>query len=170
VENVTFADVQRFLAKLNANTIAGVTYRLPTEAEWEYACRAGTTTPFAPGGTITTDEANFNGKFPYSSSAPGLFRERPTPVGEFAPNRWGLADMHGNVWEWTADWYGPYPAVDSAHDPRGPSAGTLRVVRGGSWYFDANSARCALRYTHAPADRGFSLGFRVAADRRPPAR
>jgi sulfatase modifying factor 1 len=85
-------------------------------------------------------------------------------VGSFPANAWGLFDMHGNVWEWTSDWYGAYPA-GATHNPRGPTAGEKRVIRGGSWYFDANSTRCALRYTHAPRDRGFSLGFRLAANR-----
>ena len=168
VEHVSFVDVQQFLEKLNADATSQFVYRLPTEAEWEYACRAGTTTPFSTGANLTPDQANYNGRHPYAPSAPGVFRERPTPAGTFPANAWGLADMHGNVWEWTADWYGPYPS-GPARDPRGPSTGEKRVIRGGSWFFDANSARCALRYTHAPADRGFSLGFRVAADRRRPA-
>ena len=193
VENVTFFEVEQFLAKLNE--LAGrsqdrplrdprgdasrsadrpvqvaLRYRLPTEAEWEYACRAGTTGPFSTGENLTTDQANYNGRFPYPTSSPGsagAFRQKPTPAGSFPSNRWGLADMHGNVWEWTADWYGAYADGATANiDPRGPASGEKRVIRGGSWYFDANSARCGLRYTHAPQDRGFSLGFRVAADRR----
>jgi formylglycine-generating enzyme required for sulfatase activity len=173
VENVTFADVQQFIAKLNERVAAGRSndrpwrYRLPTEAEWEYACRAGTTGPFSTGENVTTDQANYNGRFPYPSFATGEFRQRPTTVGSFPSNRWGLSDMHGNVWEWTADWYGAYAEDGAANiDPRGPDSGDTRVIRGGSWYFDASSARCGLRYTHAPQDRGFSLGFRLAADRR----
>jgi len=170
VENVTFHDVEQFLARLNEREAAATNalrYRLPSEAEWEYACRAGTTGPFSTGENLTTDQANYNGRFPYASFAAGAFRQRPMPVGSFPSNRWGLADMHGNVWEWTADWYGPYPEGDRANvDPHGPERGQKRAIRGGSWYFDANSARCALRYTHAPQDRGFSLGFRLAADRR----
>ena len=169
VENVSFADVQEFLSKLNASAINDFVYRLPTEAEWEYACRAGTTTPFSTGANLTTDKANYNGTFPYGAFAPGVFRQRPMRGGTFALNPWGLADMHGNVWEWTADWYRPY-APGAGRDPRGAPAGETRVIRGGSWFFDANSARCALRYTHRPVDRGFSLGFRVAADRRSPPR
>jgi formylglycine-generating enzyme len=172
VENVTFADVQQFLTKLNAHVApAGskapsLRFRLPTEAEWEYACRARTTGPFSTGENLTTAQANYNGRFPYGSNPPGENRQRPTPAGSFPLNPWGLGDMHGNVWEWTADWYGPYTENESANiDPHGPASGEKKVIRGGSWYFDANSARCALRYTHAPQDKGFSLGFRVAADR-----
>lgn len=173
VENVTFDDVRQFLRALNARDRASTVdapmlrYRLPTEAEWEYACRAGTTGPFSTGASITTAQANFSGRFPYAGSAQGEYRQRPVPVGTFPLNPWGLADMHGNLWEWTADWYGPIRDTAADHiDPYGPRSGEKRVIRGGSWYFDANSARCALRYTHAPGDKGFSLGFRVAADRR----
>ena len=177
VENVSFEDVQQFLAKLNARTTIAappaprLRFRLPSDAEWEYACRAQTTGPFSTGENLTTREANYNGTFPFPpSGAPqaGENRQKPVPVGSFAFNPWGLADMHGNVWEWTADWYGPYTDARAANiDPHGGVSGDQRVIRGGSWAFDANSARCALRYTHAPKDRGYSLGFRVAADRLP---
>ena len=168
VENVTFFDVQQFIAKLNERPGATLRYRLPTEAEWEYACRAGTTGAFSSGDHLTTAQANYNGKMPYAGFPIGEFRQHTTPGGTFPANPWGLADMHGNVWEWTADWYGPYSESASANiDPRGPDSGVKRVIRGGSWIFDANSARCGLRYTHSPQDKGFSLGFRLAADRRP---
>jgi formylglycine-generating enzyme len=167
VENVTFFDVLQFVAKLNDQPGATLRYRLPTEAEWEYACRAGTTGPFSTGENLTTAQANYRGQMPYASFPAGEFRQRTTAVGAFPANPWGLFDMHGNVWEWTADWYGPYPEGDAANiDPHGPAQGTKRVIRGGSWFFDANSARCGLRYTHSPQDKGFSLGLRLAADRR----
>jgi formylglycine-generating enzyme required for sulfatase activity len=166
VENITYFDVQKFLDTLNRHAPQTLRYRLPTEAEWEYACRARTTGPFSTGENLTTAQANYNGRQPYGSFAPGEFRQKTTPAGTFPLSPWGLADMHGNVWEWTADWYGPYPDGTAANiDPRGAASGDKRVIRGGSWYFDANSARCGLRYTHAPQDKGFSLGFRVAADR-----
>jgi len=172
VESVTFLDVQQFLTKMNAHVAPAVAkapslrFRLPTEAEWEYACRARTTGPFSTGENLTTAQANYNGRFPYASFPAGDYRQKPLPVGSFPLNPWGLGDMHGNVWEWTADWYGPYSESPAANlDPRGPTSGEKRVIRGGSWYFDANSARCALRYTHAPQEKGFSLGFRVAAER-----
>ena len=172
VENVNYAEVQQFLTRMNAHVAPpqskapSLRYRLPTEAEWEYACRARTTGPFSTGENLTTAQANYNGKFPYGSFPAGEFRQKTTPVGMFPLNPFGLADMHGNVWEWTSDWYAPYSELGSSNiDPHGPPSGEKRVIRGGSWYFDANSARCGLRYTHAPQDRGFSLGFRVAADR-----
>jgi len=176
VENVSFDEVQQFIARLNARTTAAgqalrLRFRLPSEAEWEYACRANTTGPFSTGENVTTAQANYNGTFPYppaGKATAGEFRQKPTAVGSFPFNQLGLADMHGNVWEWTADWYGPYSENAAANiDPRGAASGDKRVIRGGSWAFDGNSARCGLRYTHAAKDRGYSLGFRVAADRVP---
>ncbi len=143
VENVTWHDVQEFLRRLSARN-APSRYRLPTEAEWEYACRAGTTTAYAAGETLTPADANIAGAIEDSIAGLGSTRG----VGAFAPNAWGLHDMSGNVWEWTAD------------DAPAPGDG-FKIIRGGSWYYEADSARCALRYTHRPQDRGFSLGFRV---------
>jgi len=152
VEDVSFDDVEQFIAKLNERA-KDLRYRLPTEAEWEYACRAGTTAAYATGDTLTREQANYKSK-------------STVPVGSYPLNPWGIGDMHGNVWEWTSDWYGPYAERATANiDPHGPASGEKRVIRGGSWYFDADSARCGLRYTHRPQDRGFSLGFRLAADR-----
>jgi formylglycine-generating enzyme required for sulfatase activity len=152
VEHVTFDDVQQFLARLNARTAApgssapSLRFRLPSEAEWEYACRARTTGPFSTGENLTTAQANYNGRYPYApfaSGPAGEFRQKPAPVGTFPLNQWGLADMHGNVWEWTSDWYGPYAETTAANiDPAGAPGGEKRVIRGGSWLFDANSARC----------------------------
>jgi len=168
VEQVDFYQVNEFISRLNAGANA-MRFRLPTEAEWEYACRAGTTTPFNTGTQLSTDQANFDGRFPASDREGGASHEKTLSVGQFPPNAWGLYDMHGNVWEWTNDWYGPYePRKDV--DPRGADAGVKRVIRGGSWRVDASSARCALRYTHAPQDRGYSLGFRVVGELRRPRR
>jgi formylglycine-generating enzyme required for sulfatase activity len=166
VENVTFADVQQFLVALNAQSDKQLVYRLPTESEWEYACRAGSVTPFFTGDAITTAQANFNGKEPYGRAPTGQFRQRPTRAGGFPANAWGLQDMHGNVSEWISDWYGPYPG-DDVTDPSGPESGETRVVRGGSWQADAASARCAARSSRDPNARDQTLGFRVAGDRVP---
>jgi formylglycine-generating enzyme required for sulfatase activity len=158
VERVSWYDVQSFIARLGA--LSAHRFRLPTEAEWEYACRAGTTTPFNTGRNLSTAEANYDGEAPYDGAPRGLYRRSPIRVGRFAPNGFGLHDMHGNVWEWTQDWSCPYPA-EAVTDPVGACPSGLKVIRGGSWYFDANSARSALRYTHRPQDSGFSLGFRL---------
>jgi sulfatase modifying factor 1 len=162
VERVSYDDVQQFLDGLNAR-VTDVHFRLPTEAEWECACRAGSASPFTTGANITTEQANFNGTHPYASFPPGVFRGQPTPTGTFDANVWGIGDMHGNVREWTSDWYAPYPR-GAARDPRGPVSGTTRVVRGGSWLSDANGVRCAAREPHAPTERQGTIGFRVAAD------
>jgi formylglycine-generating enzyme required for sulfatase activity len=161
VEQVNFYDVNDFLTRLTARSTA-MRYRLPTEAEWEYACRAGTTTAYAFGDRLSVRDANVN-RTPAETITPGAGGHRTQATGSFPPNLWGLRDMHGSVWEWTNDVYGPY-ATQPNIDPRGPENGTVRVIRGGSWYFDAESARCASRHTHAPQDKGFSLGFRVVGE------
>jgi len=122
-------------------------YRLPTEAEWEYACRAGTTTPFNTGNDITTGQANYNGK-------------ETMAVGSFLPNAWGLYDMHGNVWEWCWDWYGNYKS-GSQTDPMGASSGSYRVGRGGGWGNSAEDLRSAYRLSLSPNYRNSSVGFRL---------
>ena len=160
VESVSWRKAQEFIAKLNAAS-KGASLRLPTEAEWEYSCRAGTQTPFSTGEDLTTDQANYDGNYPYKGRTRGRFLEKPSPVGTFPPNSWGLYDMHGNVWEWCQDDYCPY-REGAAKDPVAKCGGLEKVIRGGSWYFNAESARSALRYTHAPADSGFSLGLRLA--------
>jgi formylglycine-generating enzyme required for sulfatase activity len=138
-------------------------YRLSTEAEWEYACRAGTTTPFSTGNNITTDQANYKGKKPYNGNPKGTYRKKTTPVGSFAPNPWGLYDMHGNLWEWCWDWYGSY-AGGSQTNPEGPATGANRVLRGGGWYYYGRYLRCACRSSNDPSSRHNILGFRLAGN------
>jgi formylglycine-generating enzyme required for sulfatase activity len=135
-------------------------YRLPTEAEWEYACRAGTTGPFSTGNNITTDQANYNGNYPYANNTKGTYRKKTTDVGSFAPNPWGLYDMHGNVWEWCWDWYENYKE-GSQTNPTGAYSGSFRVLRGGSWDSYARFLRSAYRYSNTPTSRSNNIGFRV---------
>ncbi|MGY6216136.1 SUMF1/EgtB/PvdO family nonheme iron enzyme [Methylolobus aquaticus] len=160
VENVFWEDVQGFIARLNEQA-AGLNARLPTEAEWEYACRAGTETPFSFGDTVTPEQVNYDGNRPYAGAPMGLSRGKTVPVKALAANRWGLYQMHGNVWEWCADWFGDYQE-DSVADPTGPAEGATRVLRGGSWVGSARNARSAFRRGPAPAARLGSLGFRFA--------
>jgi formylglycine-generating enzyme required for sulfatase activity len=135
-------------------------YRLPTEAEWEYACRAGTVTPFNTGNNITTDQANYDGQYPYNKNPKGIGRQRTTGAGSFPPNPWGLYDMHGNVLEWCWDWYWAYDTRQQ-QDPSGSYWGTKRVIRGGSWNGDGRTLRSAYRGDSLPAYRAGYLGFRI---------
>jgi formylglycine-generating enzyme required for sulfatase activity len=136
-------------------------YRLPTEAEWEYACRAGTATPFSTGNNILTSQANFDGTFPYNISIKGEYREKTTSVGIFVPNPWGLYDMHGNVDEWCWDLYGKYLSGIQT-DPVGASSGSVRVNRGGSWSNSAGCLRSACRKYNNPFNLSYYMGFRLA--------
>jgi formylglycine-generating enzyme required for sulfatase activity len=151
VDSVSWEDVQEFIRRINARK-DGAQYRLPTEAEWEYAARAGTTTDYSFG-----DDARQLGEYAwYQENA-----ERKThPVGRKQPNPWGLYDMYGNVWEWVQDWYGPYTA-GAAVDLAGPSSGSDRVLRGGGWLSGARLCRSAVRDRHAPGNRGALLGVRL---------
>ena len=150
VINVSWFDSQEFIKKLNAKTDGG--YRLPTEAEWEYACRAGTTTQYSFGDKIMPSDANYN------DSKIG----KPMKVGSYFPNKFGLYDMHGNVWEWCEDWYGAYPK-QSVIDPKGPETGTYRALRGGGFITDDSSAFSFGRiHLRTPDLRYDGIGFRLA--------
>jgi formylglycine-generating enzyme required for sulfatase activity len=143
-------------------------YRLPTEAEWEYACRAGTTTPFFTGERISTAQANYNGNFPYNYGTRGLFRKSTLPAASFRPNGWGLYDMHGNVWEWCWDFYGLTREGTehiTALNPVGPDSGAHRINRGGGWESAARDLRSAARSSNFPETAGSSVGFRLARNK-----
>jgi len=158
VEQVSWDDVQGFIKKLNQKGEG--TYRLPTEAEWEYAARAGTTTPFSFGNCLSADQANYDGKYPLEGCAKGQYRKKTVPVESFAPNAWGLYDMHGNVWEWCADWKGDYPS-GSVTNP--PSSGSAHVLRGGGWNRIARDCRAASRISFTPVNWYLLIGFRIAS-------
>lgn len=165
VENISWNDIQIFVRKLNSQT--GKSFRLPTEAEWEYAARAGTKGPFYFGETLSLDQANFNGLFiydigkEYSNGKKGR-RGGTTPVGSFPANAFGLYDMHGNVREWTQDWYGKsYYSSSPRNNPRGPSSGEEHVIRGGSYYYGPHLLRSAFRDYDDPDSDLFLYGFRL---------
>ncbi|MBO7108112.1 MAG: formylglycine-generating enzyme family protein, partial [Verrucomicrobia bacterium] len=173
VEQVSWNDAVKFCEWLTAQERAagrlpeGYEYTLPTEAQWEYACRAGTTTAFNIGTNIPTMLQREDRPCPnldplawyYYNS--GEYDGEPFPVGQKQPNAWGLYDMHGNVFEWCLDRSGAYPA-SSVTDPKGSATGSGRVMRGGSWYDSASYCRSALRYYFNPDGSGSVIGFRVA--------
>ncbi|MBT3468838.1 MAG: SUMF1/EgtB/PvdO family nonheme iron enzyme, partial [Opitutae bacterium] len=155
---VSWDDAIAFIQKLNQRELdagrlpEGIGYSLPTEAQWEYACRAGTTTAYSFGASITSiDQANFKGS--------GL--NKTTNVGSYPANAWGFHDLHGNVFEWTADWHGNYPA-GTVSDPAGAETGSYRVYRGGGWTTDGGNLRSAIRSRNTPVLREFNLGFRLS--------
>ena len=154
---VSWNDVQKFIAWLNKKGEGS--YSLPTEAQWEYAARAGTTTPFAFGNCLSTDDANYDGNYPLKGCKKGEYRQKTISVGSLKANEWGLYDMHGNVWEWCQDWYGDYPT--GVVDPTGPSTGAHRVLRGGSWADYARRCRSAYRVRDASDNRFDYAGFRL---------
>jgi formylglycine-generating enzyme required for sulfatase activity len=136
--------------------------RLPTEAEWEYACRAGTATPFNTGNNLTTAQANYFGKSPYNNYAKGKVRKGNSPVGSFAPNAWGLYDMHGNVNEWCNDLYGSY-STSAQTNPLGATSGSYRVFRGGCRGNSASDCRSASRNRSSPDYSIWWIGFRIVS-------
>ena len=174
VEQVSWNDATAYCAQLTAQEQAagrlpaGWVYRLPTESEREYACRAGTTTAFNFGSGIHGGMANFSDWHEYDASIGDIYFSNPavpwlvrtTSVGSYQPNAWGLHDMHGNVWEWCQDWYGSYP-TGSVIDPQGPNSGSDRVIRGGSWGNDGRDCRSADRGYDSASARSRNIGFRV---------
>ncbi|MCB1934231.1 MAG: formylglycine-generating enzyme family protein, partial [Candidatus Accumulibacter sp.] len=165
VERVSFDDVEQFLSRLSG-LISGLHPQLPTEAQWEYACRAGTTDPFSFGQSITTDQANFNGNYSYRNTEKGVYRETTVDVKLLPRNNWGLYQMHGNVWEWCADGFGEYTAEPQIN-PYCRDVGSRRVVRGGSWFNLARIVRSACRFRFDPGFRDDFLGFRLLGSAGP---
>lgn len=160
VVHVSHGDAEAYYSWLGE--VTGVSFQLPTEAMWEYACRAGTMTPFSFGDTITTDQVNYDGNQPYEHSPMGEFRQQTLPVGTLPANPWGLFEMHGNVWEWCADGIRAY-RPSQQRDPNGALAhDTERVARGGSWHSAARRVRAAFRIASNPANRYARFGFRCA--------
>ena len=169
VEKVSWNDAKEFCAKLTASEKAagrlpeGYEYTLPTEAQWEYACRAGTTTALNSGKNLSDEyecpEVDEVGWYYYNSKIDGI--RKTHPVGQKQPNAWGLYDMHGNVWEWCLDWYGDYPTT-AVTDPPGPVTGEWRVIRGGRWNYFADFCRSASRYPNHPSNYDSDIGFRVS--------
>ncbi len=160
VEQVSWDDVQEFFWALQKRLPEGLQADLPTEAEWEYACRAGTPTPFSFGGQISPEKVNYHGGRPYAGGAEGEARRATVAVGSLPANGWGLYEMHGNVWEWCADGMREYTA-QAQEDPVGP-AGGRRVLRGGAWFYLGRSCRSAQRLAFEPGFADHSLGFRLA--------
>lgn len=172
VENVSWDDAQAFLQQLRRDC-PEAPFVLPTEAEWEYACRAGTRTPFSFGLNITPEQVNYDGNHPYIGAKKGRYREETVAVKSLPANPWGLYEMHGNVWEWCDDGlrdFGAVPAGEIVVDPVGPTASASRALRGGSWFSSAGSARSADRNAYTRGNRHGSIGFRLALRSTSPVR
>jgi formylglycine-generating enzyme required for sulfatase activity len=167
VTRVSWFDCMKFIKRLNR--LGEGTYRLPTEAEWEYAARAGTTTAFSWGDAIDCDKAMYGNNSQKDDECQLYIKsrklqiDRPAPVKSYSPNPWGLYDMHGNVWEWCSDWYGQYGQA-SATDPTGPESGSMRIRRGGSWFKYGYYCRSANRSFGHPATRYQTTGFRLVRE------
>ncbi len=160
VENINWHDAQNFIEQIN--TIKPeLKLCIPSEAQWEYACRAGTTSPFNLGDHITSECVNFNGNHPYNKGKKSEYCEQTVDVQSFPPNDWGLFEMHGNVWEWCQDWFEGY-AKQPIIDPCGPKSGLSRVLRGGSWFSDEKNCRSAYRNYWEPVIHDSFIGFRLA--------
>jgi formylglycine-generating enzyme required for sulfatase activity len=166
VEQVSWNNAKDFIQKLNSRNDNYV-YRLPSEAEWEYAARAGTTTAFAFGNNLSSDLANFDGNYPHDKSEKGKYVGKPVKVGSYEPNAWGLHDMHGNVLEWCEDIYSTsynFSALPTNGSPNLKVGNAeLRVLRGGSWSSSRDKLRSASRAKNAPYSINYVTGFRVAA-------
>ena len=163
VEKVYWDDAQEFCNRLSAHT--GKAYRLPSEAEWEYACRAGTTTSFHFGETIAPELANYRGTSTYNDGPQGEYREKTIDVGSFSANAWGLYDMHGNVWEWCEDdWHDNYEnaPTDGSAWVESDRENVIKLLRGGSWFFNPVDCRSAKRYVNTRDYRDDDVGFRVS--------
>jgi len=166
VINVSWLDVKQYIRWLNRKS--GRRYRLPSEAQWEYAARAGTVTPFSSGDCISTDQANYNGEIPYPGCPKGIYRRQTLPVGSLAHNPWGLHDIHGNVWEWTTDcWAENYEGAPKDGSPTRSESCSERVVRGGSWPYQGTVQRSAFRDKYSVGNRNDSLGFRLSEETIP---
>jgi formylglycine-generating enzyme required for sulfatase activity len=167
VVNVSWNEAMAFCRRLQLRT--GKHYTLPSEAQWEYACRAGTTTPFYFGETLTSELANYDATFTYGNGPKGEYRKQPTPVGMFPANAWGLQDMHGNVWEWCLDhWHESYEGAPSdgsawvdGEGLKGEEGREFRLLRGGSWFDEPHDCRSAYRGCSHPGFRDDDVGFRV---------
>ena len=161
---VSWNDAVKYCKWLSFKT--GKSFRLPTEAEWEYACRAETSTPFNTGYNLTTSQANYDGNFPYDNNQKGIYRQNTVAVNSFTPNAWGLYNMHGNVWEWCSDWfkasyYAECKARGTVSNPDNQEPGSDRVIRGGGWGSSAGNCRSASRFRSTPVDRDYYVGFRL---------
>jgi formylglycine-generating enzyme required for sulfatase activity len=162
VEQVSWHDAMEFCRRLSQRF--GRVFSLPSEAQWEYACRAGTTTPFAFGPTLSPELANYDATVSYANGPKGEKRGETTPVGGFPANAWGLQDMHGTVWEWCLDhWHDSYAGAPTDGRARLSSAGedATRLLRGGSWYHDPGDCRSAYRDRSRPGVADDLVGFRV---------